>query len=133
MKCIKLAVNAYTQPRMKTFEVLSGLPHVVSDTMLREVNKLVMAEYYIVESDEKQWLGRMRLTTGGLNAVLVDALDVLPGVQAEAEVVNLLLAAARDVARQQDRLLAVVTQQPEERWASYGFKPAAPINLAWAE
>lgn len=132
MKCMKLAVNAYTQPRMKTFEVLAGLPHTVSDTMLREVNKPPMAEYYIVEGDDKQWVGRMRLTTGGLNAVLVDALDVMPGLPDEAEAVTLLLGAARQVASQQDRLLAVVTQHPEERWAAYGFKPAAPINLAWA-
>jgi hypothetical protein len=74
----------------------------------------------------------MRLTTGGLNAVLVDALDVLPGISDEEAVVTSLLAAAREVASQQDRLLAVVTHQPDERWAAYGFKPAAPLNLAWA-
>jgi hypothetical protein len=132
MKSIKLAVNAYTQPRMKAFETTAGLSHTVSDTMLREVNKPPLAEYYIVESDDKQWLGRMRITAGGLNAVLVDALDVLPGTANEAEIVNLLLAEARAVAKQQNRMLAVVTPEPDERWAAYGFKPAAPLSLAWA-
>jgi len=132
MKSVKLAVNAYTQPRMKAFEHTAGLSQAVSDTMLREVNKPPLAEYYIVEGDDRQWLGRMRITTGGLSAVLVDALDVLPGIANEAEIVNLLLTEARNVARQQNRLLAVVTPEPEERWAAYGFKPAAPLSLAWA-
>ncbi|HKZ70056.1 MAG TPA: hypothetical protein VJ020_08245 [Anaerolineales bacterium] len=132
MKCIKLAVNAYTQPRMKAFEASAGLSHTVSETMLREVNKPPLAEYYVVETEDKKWLGRMRLTTGGLNVVLVDALDVAPGVVNEAEVATLLLAEARTAAKQRDRLLAVVTPQPEERWAQYGFKPAAPLGLAWA-
>src|SRR5258708_15913140 len=101
MNCMKLAVNAYTQPRMKAFENNAQLPNTVSDIMLREVNKPPMAEYYVVENGDKRWLGRMRITTGGLNAVLVDALDVLPG-PAEAEVASLLLAEARNVAAQQD-------------------------------
>jgi hypothetical protein len=29
-------------------------------------------------------------------------------------------------------MLAVVTPEPDERWAAYGFKPAAPLSLAWA-
>lgn len=131
MKCVKLAVNAYTQPRMKAFESAAKLSSTVSDTMLREVNKPPLAEYYVVEGDDRQWLGRMRITTGGLSAVLVDALDVLPGAN-ESEIVNLLLAEARNVARQQDRLLAVVTPQPEERWATYGFKPAEAASLVLA-
>jgi len=123
MNCMKLAVNAYTQPRMKAFEKNAHLPNTVSDIMLREVNKPPMAEYYIVENGDKNWLGRMRITTGGLNAVLVDALDVLPGTS-EAEVAALLLAEARTVARQQNRMLTVVAPQSAERWAAYGFKPA---------
>jgi len=117
---------------MKAFEASAGLSHTVSETMLREVNKPPLAEYYVVETEDKKWLGRMRLTTGGLNVVLVDALDVAPGVVNEAEVATLLLAEARTAAKQRDRLLAVVTPQPEERWAQYGFKPAAPLGLAWA-
>lgn len=124
MKCTKLAVNAYTQPRMKAFENNAHLSNTVSDTMLREVNKPPMAEYYIVENGERQWLGRMRITTGGLNAVLVDALDVLPGTS-EKEVANLLLDAARTVAHQQNRLLTVVAPQSAEQWAAYGFKPVS--------
>ncbi len=132
MKCVKLAVNAYTQPRMKAFEHSAGLSSAVSDTMLREVNKPPLAEYYVVEGDDRQWLGRMRITTGGLSAVLVDALDVLPSATNEAEIVNLLLAEARNVARQYNRLLAVVTPEPEERWAAYGFKPAEAASLVLA-
>lgn len=124
MRCVKLAVNAYTQPRMKAFEGIARLSQIVSDTMLREVNKPPMAEYYVVEGEDKQWLGRMRLTTGGLNAVLVDALDILPG-PTEGEVANLLIAEARTVASQQNRLLTVLAPQAEERWAAYGFKPVA--------
>ncbi len=130
MKCVKLAVNPYTQPRMKAFETSAGLPHVVSDTMLREVNKPLRGEYYVVENEDKQWIGRMRLTIGGLNAVLVDALDVLPGLPDDEEVASLLLAEARAAASLRDRLLAVVIPQPEERWTSYGFKPA--VGLAWS-
>jgi hypothetical protein len=122
MKCIKLAVNAYTQPRMKAFESSARLAHAISDTMLREVNKPPVAEYYVVESDDKRWLGRMRLTTGGLNAVLVDALDVLPG-NAETEVAGVLLAEARAVAAYQNRLLTVLDPNAGERWAAYGFRP----------
>jgi N-acetylglutamate synthase-like GNAT family acetyltransferase len=121
MQCIKLIVNAYSQPRMKAFEDSARLSHAVSEVMLREINKPALADYYVVEQDG-QWLGRLRLTAGGLNAVLVDALDVLPG-PLETDVANLLLAQARSVAAQQNRLLAVVTPQPEPRWASYGFKP----------
>ena len=130
MNCIKLAVNAYTQPRMKAFEAKAGLSNIVSDQMLKEVNRLPMAEYYVVE-ESREWLGRMRLTTGGLNAVLVDALDVVSGLTNEGEVVSLLLNQARAVAGASNRMLTVLTANQEERWATYGFKPAAPaLTLA---
>ncbi len=130
MNCTKLTVNAYTQPRMKAFEAKAGLPSTVSDQMLKEVNRPPMAEYYVVE-EGREWLGRMRLTTGGLNAVLVDALDVLPGQSNEAEVATLLLDQARAVASVSNRVLTVLTANQEERWAAYGFKPATPaLTLA---
>jgi hypothetical protein len=115
---------------MKAFENSAHLPNTVSDTMLREVNKPPMAEYYVVENGDRQWLGRMRITTGGLNAVLVDALDVLPGAS-EKEIASLLLDAARTVAHQQNRLLTVVAPQSAERWAAYGFTPvSSALGLA---
>lgn len=130
MNCTKLTVNAYTQPRMKAFELRAGLPSTISDQMLKEVNRPPMAEYYAVEED-REWLGRMRLTTGGLNAVLVDALDVLPGQPNEAEVVSLLLEQARAVAHASNRVLTVLTANSEERWAAYGFKAAtSALTLA---
>ncbi len=129
MNCIKLTVNAYTQPRMKAFEAKAGLASTVSDQMLKEVNRPPMAEYYAVE-EGREWLGRMRLTTGGLNAVLVDALDVLPGQTNEAEVVNLLLDQARAVANSSNRVLTVLTANQQEHWAAYGFKPTPALTLA---